>query len=335
MRGICPECEQISDLETVSRDLDIVVRGDSINVATELRHCLACDEEFKDMGSDVDVLDLAFREYRNRHNMLMPEEIKGLREGYSLTQNELSELLGWGGATLSRYENGALQSEANDRMLRMLKEPSNLLRLIEENPTAVPEEKKAALTRLLREQEDEACSPNRMFQRWFGNQASDEFTGNKSFDLNKLFNLILFFCRENGVFKTKLNKLLFYADFAHFKKYGVSITGVRYVRLSYGPVPENFGLFYNLLFERGDININEVVFSEDVGGDQLVTIHEPELSQFTDAELDTITYVKEHFKSATSSAITELSHEERGYKETPDKGYISYLFSRELQLEVA
>lgn len=332
MRGICPECEQISELENVHRDLDVVVRGEPVRVSAELCHCLACDEEFKDLNSNIDYLDVAFREYRNRHNMLMPEEIKELREDFGLTQNELTRLLGWGGATLSRYENGALQSDANDRMLRLLLEPGNLLRLIEETPSALSGDKRAELIRTLRQREDKACSPSNMFERWFGNQASDEFTGNKSFNQRKLFDLILFFCRGDGVFKTKLNKLLFYADFAHFKKYEVSITGVRYVRLSYGPVPENFGLFYDLLFKLGEINIEEVIFSADVAGERFTTVQEPELARFNDDELATITYVKEHFKNASSKEIVELSHRERGYIETQDKGYISYCYSGDLQL---
>src|SRR5450756_3149064 len=127
MKGVCPECEQISDLETLQKDLEIVVRGEPIEVNAELLRCLSCGEEFKDLKSDVDLFDLAFRDYRHKHNMLMPEEIRDLRNPYGLTQKELSDLLGWGSATLSRYENGALQSDANERMLRMLTEPSNCL----------------------------------------------------------------------------------------------------------------------------------------------------------------------------------------------------------------
>jgi hypothetical protein len=35
--------------------------------------------------------------------------------------------LGQGGATLSRYENGALQSEAHDQLLKLVMQPENLL----------------------------------------------------------------------------------------------------------------------------------------------------------------------------------------------------------------
>lgn len=334
MKGVCPECEQISDLETVLKDLEIVVRGEPIGITTELLHCLSCDEEFKDLKSDVDLLDLAYREYRNRHNMLMPEEIKNLRRQYGLTQNELSDLLGWGGATLSRYENGALQGEANERMLRMLAESGNLLRLIEGNPGAIAEKKRVALIKELKKQEEENFSPDKIYQRWFGNEDADEFSGSGMLDLDKLFNLVLFFCRGEGVFKTKLNKLLFYADFAHFKKFNTAITGVRYVRLSFGPVPDNFGFFYDLLIKQGAIDIQEVVFGDDVAGDKLSALHEPKLSLFSDSELATMTYIKDHFKNTSCKTIVEISHREKGYKETSEKDYISYNFANELKLDL-
>ena len=37
--------------------------------------------------------------------------------------------------------------------------------------------------------------------------------------------------------KTKLNKILFYADFLYYKKTGDSITGQEYMRLDQGPAP--------------------------------------------------------------------------------------------------
>lgn len=333
MKGVCPECEQVSDLETLQKDVEIVVRGEPIEVNAELLRCLSCGEEFKDLKSDVDFLDLAFKEYRRKHNMLMPEEIKGLRSHYGLTQKELSDLLGWGDATLSRYENGALQSDANERMLRMLTEPGNLLRLIEENPNAIPEEKRMALVKELGEQKEEDFSPDKIYLKWFGNEDADEFTGSKKLDLERLFNLILFFCR-GGVFKTKLNKLLFYADYAHFKKFRTSITGLQYVRLSFGPVPKDYGFFYDLLLKRGAIDIQEVVFTEDIVGEELSALQEPNLCLYSDDELATMTYVKEHFKDTSSKEIVEISHGEKGYKETSDKAFISYEFAKELQLEL-
>lgn len=54
----------------------------------------------------------------------------------------------------------------------------------------------------------------------------------------KLLNLIIYFVKNTTkCYKTKLFKLLFFADFLHFKETGRSITGLTYEAWKNGPVP--------------------------------------------------------------------------------------------------
>jgi putative zinc finger/helix-turn-helix YgiT family protein len=138
MRGICPNCEKERELELVRRGESIEIRGEPIDVEMVYYKCLTCGEEFEDPRSDYDPLDKAYREYRRRHRLTQPEEIKSFRKKYGLTQHEMSSLLGWGYATLNRYENGALQSEAHEKTLRLIMDnPHNFLKLIEESPILI------------------------------------------------------------------------------------------------------------------------------------------------------------------------------------------------------
>jgi hypothetical protein len=41
--------------------------------------------------------------------------------------------------------------------------------------------------------------------------------------------------------------------------------------------------------------------------------------------------VKEHFKKFSAKKITDLSHEEKGYKETPTGKLISYTYAEDLK----
>ena len=45
---------------------------------------------------------------------------------------------------------------------------------------------------------------------------------------------------ESDIYKTKLNKLLFYSDFINYYLNGTSISGAKYVHLPYGPVPDSY-----------------------------------------------------------------------------------------------
>lgn len=95
------------------------------------------------MGHDA--LDEAYREYRRRHNLLQPEEIRHWRENYGLTPTELSHLLAWDIATLNRYENGALPEKSEDTLLQFIMAPQNLLNLITSKPHILSVEKQNQL----------------------------------------------------------------------------------------------------------------------------------------------------------------------------------------------
>lgn len=57
--------------------------------------------------------------YRRAHDLLTSDQIVAIRELYGLSQVDLAKLLGWGEATISRYESKAIQDEAYDTMLHV------------------------------------------------------------------------------------------------------------------------------------------------------------------------------------------------------------------------
>ncbi|MCH7922242.1 MAG: type II toxin-antitoxin system MqsA family antitoxin [Nitrospinae bacterium] len=162
-KDICLKCGKES-MFIVERPVEVFnVRGEPIEVEVEYYKCLVCGDKFEDSESDYDPFNEAYREYRRRHGMVQPEKIKSFRERYGLTQRELSKLLGWGGATLSRYENGSLQDEAHETALRLAMEPSNLLRLITDKPGAVEEGKRSRLIKELGEAKEEEYASFRFY----------------------------------------------------------------------------------------------------------------------------------------------------------------------------
>ncbi len=329
MKGICPNCEKETTIDRIRTKEPIEVRGEPIEVETEFSKCVECGEEFENTRGH-DALEIAYREYRARHGMLQPEQVRDWRKNIGLTQKELSALLGWGGATLSRYENGALQDEAHEKILRLAMDPRNLLTLLRETPTALSDEKRDRLMAELAAAQAESCSFERIFEERFGGYAPDEYSGYRKLDPNKLLNVILFLCR-GGTLKTKLNKLLFYADFKHFKEYTVSLTGARYVHLQYGPVPSNYEFYFAELVNEGKLEIEEMQVAQYFG-ENCVTRREPDIGMFLDSELKILAEVKDYFKNFNSSQIKDFSHKERGYAETAGGQTISYRFAEHLQI---
>jgi uncharacterized phage-associated protein len=56
--------------------------------------------------------------------------------------------------------------------------------------------------------------------------------------------------------KVKLMKLLYFADFDHYYRYGSSITGDAYVKLEYGPVPRCGQAMIDELHRRGQLDVD-------------------------------------------------------------------------------
>lgn len=330
MKTICPYCEAQREVEVVKKTEKMDVRGELIEVSASHYRCKTCEGEFEDPKEGFDFVKKAYEEYRRRHGMMQPYEMKGFRKKYGLTQAELSKLLGWGPVTLSRYENGALQDDVHDKMLRLAMNSENLLQLIEGSPEALPDEKRKNLISELLMEREHSLSLERLCEERFQRYEPDEYSGYKRFDLTKLFNVILYFCRE-GDFKTKINKLLFYADFLHFKHYALSITGARYAHATFGPVPDKYETILALLIENGSLLPEEFTCSEDITGERLVAAKGPDFTNFSDSEIKILATVRERFKEFSSRKIMEYSHNEAGYKETAQGQFISYKYAERLQ----
>jgi putative zinc finger/helix-turn-helix YgiT family protein len=333
MRDICPNCEQETTLESIRKNEEITVRGESVCANVQYYRCNECGAEFRAPDSADDPLDMAYREYRRRHGMLQPEEIRQFREQYDLTQSELASLLGWGAVTLSRYENGALQDEAHDTGLRLAMQSKNLLELVERKPDAIGRRKRERLFRTLRrprEQWDGVCTI--AGDTLEGRYDPDVYSGYLPLNVAKFHNAMIYFCAGDAVPRTKLNKLLFYADFKHFKEYAVGITGARYVHLPHGPVPDNHERHVAILHDvEGALMIEERVF-DNYSGEYLTATRESNLDIFSTTERLVLGFVKEYFSRRTASFMSDMSHNEDAYTQTRQGERISYRFAESLSV---
>jgi putative zinc finger/helix-turn-helix YgiT family protein len=330
-KNICWNCGKETNLEHIERYEDISVRGEVMSVLVKYYKCHECGGEYEDPKSNYDPLALAYKAYRERHNMMQPEEIRELRHRYGLTQKDLCKLLGWGEITVSRYENGALQDDSHNRMLQMINEPHNLLKIVMQNGDFLAVKKRDKLISLLENEIEETHSFPLIFEELFGKYRPDILSGFQKLNIDKVFQAIVFFCLD-GILKTKLNKLLFYSDFKHYKYNALSITGLRYVHLKYGPVPDNYEHYYATLQNIEEaIKIEEEFIGEYVG-EILSAVKKPDLSIFSTSELKTLIEVKDFFKNYNASGIKDFSHCERGYSETNDGQIIPYSYADYLQI---
>ena len=320
-----PNRNSINKIETFN------IRGESIPIQVEYYHCQECGEDFDIPRQDYDPLDQAYREYRQCKGMLQPEAIKQFRQKMGLSQEELSGLLGIGVTTLNRYENGALQSEANDQALSLIMKPDIMRQTLERKPDALSSQSREDLMSKLRQSEEDCEGLLQRAINDFGSYMPDIYSGATPFNANKLFQAIKFFCYKEGVFITKLMKLLFYADFYHYKQHSVSITGTCYAHATFGPVPNNFKTWLAALSEwENEISVEEQLIGDYSG--EIVISGEPQWSIFSTSELAALSYIKDKFSKFTARQIGDFSHAEAGYHSTKNGELISYQYALELNI---
>jgi hypothetical protein len=160
---------------------------------------------------------------------------------------------------------------------------------------------------------------------------SIELTGYLSFNLEKFVHMVLFFTRD-GVAKTKLMNLLWYADFTKFKRQTVSISGAVYTRLSFGPVPKDHEIILAHLQHMNTIRIEEMLLNDE--GWTLMTVkalQEFDPSYFDVHELEILREIQYAFRNYGSRKISDYAHQERAWIETPSEHPIDYNYATDLR----
>lgn len=121
----CPLCDKTHEVEERKRFVTVTLKGEEVTYEERFYFCANtdADENEFETGSMTNAnLMNARNAYRIKHGLLTSDEIVAIRESYGLSQVDLARLLGWGEATISRYESKSIQDEAYDTMLRLIKD---------------------------------------------------------------------------------------------------------------------------------------------------------------------------------------------------------------------
>ena len=333
MRKYCEECGREVETKVITKRESYDVCGESVEVDAQILVCAECGEEFYCEELDNATLIRAYNEYRRRHKLLLPEEIKKIREQYGLSQRSFAKLLNWGDKTICRYENGSIQDKAHNSLLLFLREPENMRTYLTENEIVLDERQKAKLLDTVDklEQDKEYRAGRRFFEIFFSRIPSEE-NGFKGFDYEKLCAMVLFFAHKStGLLKTKLMKLLNYSDMVFYKENGISISGLKYAHLPYGPVPDNFDIILGKMAADHLAHI-EVIYDGAYEKHQVVPECDVPEGVLSDSEVEMLNRIYEKFKSFGSVEIYDYSHKEKGYNATKTGQIISYAYAMDIEL---
>lgn len=333
MKKYCEECGKEVEAKIITKRESYNVCGETIDVDAQILACPYCKEEFYCETLDSETLLNAYNEYRRRHKLLLPNEIKQIREQYGLSQRSFAKLLNWGDKTIHRYENGSIQDKAHNSLLLFLKEPKNMQMYLAENEIVLEERQQKKLFKAIEnlKQNSEQSAGKKLIAQLFSNIPSIE-NGFQVFDYEKLCAMVLFFTlRSRNLLKTKLLKLLNYSDMVYYREKSISISGTSYIHLPYGPVPQNFDILFGMMTADHIVHL-EITF--DNGYEKHQVIPECDLPQhvLSRDELEVMEHIFKKFENFGSVEISEYSHREKGYRSTKQGEIISYSYAKDITL---
>lgn len=333
----CPLCNKIHEVEERKRVASIVLKGEEVTYEERFYFCANADEdesEFETGSMTNENLLNARNAYRLKKGLLTSHEIVEIRESYGLSQVDLAKLLGWGEATISRYESKAIQDEAYDTMLRLIKNnPLQALEFLKKNADKFTPMKRMEIKSKIVEKID-SYGREYLTRQTFESEYADfeepsDSNGFMALNIDKIEAMISYIAEKvSNLFKVKLMKMLWYADALSFADNGFAITGMVYRHEPMGALPIGHYSLMNL----ENLNIQEEM-SNNYDNTMLHVYPTVgmDYSILSDREKAILDKVIEKFKKYKAKDIVDYMHEEKAYMETNAGEIIPFSLAKEIR----
>ncbi|BFH18264.1 hypothetical protein J6TS7_53440 [Paenibacillus dendritiformis] len=331
----CDHCQCEREVEVLEREARYSFRKEPFDIIERYAKCNACGNDVTDEELGSETLKKLSQAYENKHS-INAESIKAIRQNFGLTQSLFSKIVNMGIATIKRYERGGSSpSTTQINVLKLLKNnPESILKFYEENKVRLSSEEQHVVEEKFKE-----LFPGSNFERMSSQLVEMTYkpyentvnNGFSSINMKKFFHMIFYFAQD-GVLKTKLMKLLWYADFLMYKRNCLSISGVPYIHKPFGPVPKEYEMVLGCLEGLKHI---EIFTEENFEGFTKITItsmegFNPDI--FEPKEQEVMRFVNEYFQNFGSGKISNFAHDTLAWKNTDNEELIPYSYAETIQL---
>lgn len=161
-------------------------------------------------------------------------------------------------------------------------------------------------------------------------QKYDERISIPTLHVNKFKNVLLYILErcagKPNVGETVLYKLLYFADFNYYELYEEHLTGAKYRKLPYGPVPQKLDTIINQMIDNNQL---QRVKTEYHGYPQTryLPLIKANLTELKASEKEIIDRVIEQMSDWSASAITDYSHKDMPWLASKEGEEINYEFT--------
>jgi transcriptional regulator with XRE-family HTH domain len=157
--------------------------------------------------------------------------------------------------------------------------------------------------------------------------------------VNKFKNVLLYILErcagKPNVGETVLYKLLYFSDFNYYELYEEHLTGAKYRKLPFGPVPQKLDTIINQMIDNSELKRIKVPYF-DKTQTRYIPLVSADLKMINGAEKEVIDKVIEQMSDWSASMISDYSHKDLPWEVTDEGKDISYelAFYRDLPYSV-
>jgi transcriptional regulator with XRE-family HTH domain len=145
--------------------------------------------------------------------------------------------------------------------------------------------------------------------------------------ISKFKNVLLYILErcagKPNVGEAVLYKLLYFSDFNYYELYEEHLTGAKYRKLPYGPVPQKLDTIINQMLEHGQIQRIKTVYFNKMQT-RYIPLTKPDLTELRASEKEVIDKVIEQFSDWSAAAISNYSHKDMPWLASKEGEVINY-----------
>ncbi len=157
--------------------------------------------------------------------------------------------------------------------------------------------------------------------------------------VDKFKNVLLYILErcagKPNVGETVLYKLLYFSDFNYYELYEEHLTGAKYRKLPYGPVPQKLDTIISQMMEKGMIQRIKTKYYDKIQT-RYIPLAKADLTELKASEKEVIDKVIEQMSDWSASAISSYSHKDMPWLASKEGEEINYelAFYREAPFSV-
>lgn len=160
-----------------------------------------------------------------------------------------------------------------------------------------------------------------------------------NFQIDKFKNVLLYILErcagKPNVGETVLSKLLYFADFNYYELYEEHLTGAKYRKLPFGPVPQKLDSIINKMIDQQQLKRLKTEY-HGYPQTRFIPLEKPDLRKLKASEKEVIDRVIEQMSDWSASAVSNYSHKDIPWQASKDGEEINYelVFYREAPFSV-